>query len=254
MSDNRIPNDIQRLPFPRELSAEQTEGSIPSDQKIKLKETVIVEGRYDRIKLSELISSPIIETGGFRVFKDKEKQELIRAVAKRRGILVMTDVDSAGFVIRNFLRGIVPQEQILHAYIPTIKGKEKRKPEASKEGILGVEGIDRDALITSIRNSGAHILDCHCEEHTATWQSQPIIEPPFPKGGGAERRRVDTSSEITKMDFFDYGLSGCANAAQNREEVLASLGLPKYLSANAMLSAMNCLFTKEEFEDYLNFM
>lgn len=221
---------------------------------IKLKETVIVEGRYDRIKLSELIASPIIETGGFRVFKDKEKQELIRAVAKRRGILVMTDVDSAGFVIRNFLRGIVPQEQILHAYIPTIKGKEKRKPEASKEGILGVEGIDRDALIASIRNSGAHILDCHCEEHTATWQSQPIIESPFPKGGGAERRRVDTSSEITKMDFFEYGLSGCANAAQNREEVLASLSLPKYLSANAMLSAMNCLFTKEEFEDYLNFM
>ena len=222
--------------------------------KIKLKETVIVEGRYDRIKLSELIASPMIETGGFRVFKDKEKQELIRAVAKRRGILVMTDVDSAGFVIRNFLRGIVPQEQILHAYIPTIKGKEKRKPEASKEGILGVEGIDRDALITSIRDSGAHILSGHCEEHTATWQSQPIIEPPFPKGGGAERRRVDISSEITKMDFFDYGLSGCANAAQNREEVLASLGLPKYLSANAMLSAMNCLFTKEEFEDYLNFM
>ena len=239
--------------------------------KIKLKETVIVEGRYDRIKLSELIASPMIETGGFRVFKDKEKQELIRAVAKRRGILVMTDVDSAGFVIRNFLRGIVPQEQILHAYIPTIKGKEKRKPEASKEGILGVEGVDRDALITSIRNSGAHILsghceeptgtsatsqsqpqNCHCEEHSATWQSQPIIEPPFPKGGGAERRRVDTSSEITKMDFFDYGLSGCACAAQNREEVLASLGLPKYLSANAMLSAMNCLFTKEEFEQYLS--
>ena len=218
--------------------------------KIRLKEAVIVEGRYDRIRLSELIESPMIETGGFRVFKDKEKQELIRAVAKRRGILVMTDVDSAGFVIRNFLRGIVPQEQIMHAYIPTIKGKEKRKQEASKEGILGVEGIDRDALIESIRNSGAHILNGHCEEQNATWQSQPIFEPPFPKGGGAERRRVDTSSEITKIDFFDYGLSGCANAAQNREEVLASLGLPKYLSANAMLSAMNCLFTKEEFEDY----
>ena len=163
--------------------------------RIKLKETVIVEGRYDRIRLSELIESPMIETGGFRVFKDKEKQELIRAVAKRRGILVMTDVDSAGFVIRNFLRGIVPQDQILHAYIPTIKGKEKRKQEASKEGILGVEGIDRDALIESIRNSGAHILDGHCEEQIATRQSQPFFEPPFPKGGGAERRRVDTSTE-----------------------------------------------------------
>ena len=213
--------------------------------KIKLKETVIVEGRYDRVKLSELIASPMIETGGFRVFKDKEKQELIRAVAKRRGILVMTDVDSAGFVIRNFLRGIVPQEQILHAYIPTIKGKEKRKPEASKEGILGVEGIDRDALITSIRDSGAHIEN-----------SLPLV-----KGGGSAQadseglQNCTSDSEnryITKMDFFDYGLSGCANAAQNREEVLASLGLPKYLSANAMLSAMNCLFTKEEFEQYLS--
>lgn len=237
--------------------------------KIHLKETVIVEGRYDRIRLSEVIESPMIETGGFRVFKDKEKQELIRAVAKRRGILVMTDVDSAGFVIRNFLRGIVPQEQILHAYIPTIEGKEKRKQEASKEGILGVEGIDRDALIESIRNSGAHILNRHCEEHKATWQSQsqinghceeqnatrqsqPISEPPFPKGGGAERRRVVTSSEITKTDFFDYGLSGFANAAHHREEVLSSLGLPTYLSTNAMISALNCLFTKDEFEQYLS--
>ncbi len=220
--------------------------------KIRLKEAVIVEGRYDRIRLSELIESPMIETGGFRVFKDKEKQELIRAVAKRRGILVMTDVDSAGFVIRNFLRGIVPQEQIMHAYIPTIKGKEKRKQEASKEGILGVEGIDRDALIESIRNSGAHILNGHCEEQNATWQSQPIFEPPFPKGGGAERRRVDTSSEITKIDFFDYGLTGCDNAAQHREEVLTSLGLPTYLTTNAMISALNCLFTKDEFEEYLS--
>ena len=164
----------------------------------------------------------------------------------------MTDVDSAGFVIRNFLRGIVPQDQILHAYIPTIKGKEKRKQEASKEGILGVEGISRDALIESIRNSGAHILNGHCEEQNATWQSQPIFEPPFPKGGGAERRRVDTSSEITKSDFFDYGLTGCANAAVHREEVLSSLGLPTYLTTNAMISALNCLFTKDEFEQYLS--
>lgn len=222
------------------------------NEKLLLKETVIVEGRYDRIRLSELIASPMIETGGFRVFKDKEKQELIRAVAKRRGILVMTDVDSAGFVIRNFLRGIVPQDQILHAYIPTIMGKEKRKQEASKEGILGVEGIDRDALIESIRNSGAHILNRHCEDQNAARQSQPISEPPFPKEGGAERRMVDAPSEITKADFFDYGLSGSANAAVHREEVLSSLGLPTYLSTNAMISALNCLFTKDEFEQYLS--
>lgn len=225
---------------------ELSERKRESDTKISLQETIIVEGRYDRIRLSGFIESPIIETGGFRVFKDKEKQELIRAVAKRRGILIMTDVDSAGFVIRNFLRGIVPEDQILHAYIPTVEGKEKRKTEHSKEGILGVEGIDRESLLTSIRNSGAHILDRHCEEN----------RPPFPKGGGAERRRVDSQNvvEITKLDFLDYGLTGCENAAKHREEVLSSLGLPKYLSTNAMLSAMNCLFTKEEFEEYLNTM
>lgn len=243
----------QRLCNPRELSPKATEGSANHTQpKISIKETIIVEGRYDRIRLSEFIASPIIETGGFRIFNDKEKQELIRAVAKRRGILVMTDVDSAGFVIRNFLRGIVPEDEILHAYIPTVKGKERRKAESSKEGILGVEGLDRDSLLESIRNSSAHILiDIDVDYNNDD-------EPPFPKGGGAERRRVEIqnadslrSTQITKLDFFDYGLTGTANAAQHREEVLSSLGLPKYLSANAMLSAMNCLFTKEEFEAFL---
>ncbi|HBE14740.1 MAG TPA: DUF4093 domain-containing protein [Ruminococcaceae bacterium] len=205
--------------------------------RIKLKETVIVEGRYDRIRLSELIDSPMIETGGFRVFKDKEKQQLIRAVARRRGILVMTDVDSAGFVIRNFLRGIVPQEQILHAYIPTVKGKEKRKQEASKEGLLGVEGIDREALIESIRNSGAHIVSV----------GEGLAPPDY-----TDTEAKIVQSEITKTDFFDYGLSGCANAAVHRQEVLTSLGLPTYLSTNAMISALNCLFTKDEFEQYLS--
>lgn len=200
------------------------------NDKIRLQETVIVEGRYDKIKLSGLIESPIIETGGFRVFKDKEKQRLIRKVAQRRGILVMTDVDSAGFVIRNFLRGIVDNENILHAYIPTVKGKEKRKSEASKEGILGVEGIDRDKLLDSIRRSGAHILN----------DDESLVE-----------NRSSSRSEITKMDFFDYGLNGCENAAQHREEVLSSLGLPKYLTVNAMVAAINCLFTKDEFENYL---
>ena len=207
------------------------------NKKLRVKETVIVEGRYDRIRLGELIESPMIETGGFRVFKDKEKQELIRAVARRRGILVMTDVDSAGFVIRNFLRGIVPQDQILHAYIPTIKGKEKRKSEASKEGILGVEGIDREALIESIRNSGAHIVSV----------GEGLAPPDY-----TDTEAKIVQSEITKTDFFDYGLSGCANAAVHRQEVLTSLGLPTYLSTNAMISALNCLFTKDEFEQYLS--
>ena len=193
------------------------------NDRLELKEAVIVEGRYDRIKLSGIISSPIIETGGFRVFKDKEKQRLIRAIAERRGILILTDVDSAGFVIRNFLRGIVPAEQIKHAYIPVISGKEKRKPEPSKEGVLGVEGIDREALIRAIEKSGASVIG---EDK----QAQP---------------------EITKLDFYEYGLTGSDNSAKYREAVLLSLGLPVYLTVNAMISAVNCLFTKEEFESYL---
>ncbi len=191
--------------------------------KLELKEAVIVEGRYDKIKLSEIISSPVIETGGFRVFKDKEKQTLIRQIAEKRGILVMTDVDSAGFVIRNFLRGIVPEDQIKHAYIPTVEGKESRKAEPSKEGKLGVEGIDREKLIESIRKSGAQIV-------------------------GEE---ASISAEITKADFYNYGLSGSEDSARLRKAILKALGLPEYLTANAMIAALNCLFTKEEFEDYL---
>jgi ribonuclease M5 len=194
------------------------------NEKLHLKEAVIVEGRYDRIRLSELIASPIIETGGFRVFKDKEKQNLIRSIAERRGILVMTDVDSAGFVIRNFLRGIIPVDQIKHAYIPTVEGKERRKPQPSKEGVLGVEGIDRDALLRSIRLSGATVIG----------------------------ESVGKSGEITKADFYDYGLTGRENSAVLREAILSDLGLPRYLSTNAMVAALNCLFSKEEFLNYLS--
>ena len=191
--------------------------------KLELKEAVIVEGRYDKIKLSEIISSPVIDTGGFRVFKDKEKQALIRQIAEKRGILIMTDVDSAGFVIRNFLRGIVPAEQIKHAYIPIVEGKESRKTEPSKEGKLGVEGIDRDALIASIRKSGAQIIG----------------------------EDIKSAQEITKADFYKYGLSGRDDSAIFRKRILSDLELPEYLTANAMIAAINCLFTKEEFEDYL---
>ena len=192
-------------------------------EKIIVREAIIVEGRYDKIRLSELIASPIIETGGFRIFKDREKQNLIRQIAERRGILIMTDVDSAGFVIRNFLKGIVPDSRIRHAYIPTVEGTERRKAQPSKEGILGVEGMDREALITAIRNSGAEIV-----------------------GEKAQGR-----GEITKSDFYDYGLTGQENSAKLRGMILADLGLPRYLTANAMIAAVNCLFCKEEYEIYL---
>ncbi|MBQ6336414.1 MAG: DUF4093 domain-containing protein [Ruminococcus sp.] len=218
-------------------------------EKIQLKEAVLVEGRYDRIKLSEFIASPIIETGGFRVFKDKEKQALIRAIAARRGILVMTDVDSAGFVIRNFLRGIVPESQLFHAYIPTVQGKERRKPEPSKEGVLGVEGLDRETLLKAIQTSGAHILKSLPLEGKVSPPAKAVTDE-------VETLPVDSYLKeehpfITKFDLYTYSLSGTPDAAKNRAALLSALGLPKYLTANALLSALNCLFTKEEFERYL---
>lgn len=192
-------------------------------ERLQLREAVIVEGRYDKIRLKEVISTPVIETGGFRVFKDKEKQNLIRSIADKRGILVMTDVDSAGFVIRNFLRGIIPADKIKHGYIPTVEGQEKRKEAPSAEGLLGVEGTDRDCLIRAIRNSGAEIIG----------------------------ERNDTYEEISKTDFYDYGMTGRDNSAILRKRILADLGLPQYLTVNAMISALNCLFSKSEFEEYL---
>ncbi|MBQ7503867.1 MAG: DUF4093 domain-containing protein [Ruminococcus sp.] len=189
---------------------------------ISIKEAVIVEGRYDTIKLSEVIDTPVIETGGFRIFKDKEKQNLIRKIAEERGILVLTDSDSAGFVIRNFLKGSVPEEKIKHAYIPQLKGKEKRKSEASKEGLLGVEGVSAEIIAEAVRKSGATIL-----------------------GEDNEIKK----SEITKQDLYELGLTGRENSAILREKLLKKLELPTYLSTNAMLSALNCLYSLEELKE-----
>ena len=125
---------------------------------LKIREAVIVEGRYDKIKLSSIVDAPIIETNGFRVFSDKEKQSLIRKIAETRGILIMTDSDGAGFVIRNFLKGSVDNSKIKNCYIPQIKGKEKRKAKGGKEGLLGVEGVSNEVIINAIRKSGAEII------------------------------------------------------------------------------------------------
>lgn len=191
---------------------------------ISIKEAVIVEGRYDKIKLSEVIDTPVIETGGFRIFKDKEKQNLIRKIAGERGILVLTDSDSAGFVIRNFLKGNVPEENIKHAYIPQLKGKEKRKSEGSKEGLLGVEGVSAEIIADAVRKSGATIL--------------------------GEDNEIKKSG-ITKQDLYELGLTGRENSAVLREELLKKLELPTYLSTNAMLSALNCLYSLEELKELI---
>lgn len=186
---------------------------------LKIKEAIIVEGRYDKIKLSSLVDAPIIETNGFRVFNDKEKQNLIRQIANTRGILVFTDSDGAGFVIRNFLRGAADNSRIKHCYIPQISGKEKRKKERSKEGLLGVEGVSDEVILNAIRNSGAEIL-------------------------GEERQ--EKRDEITKTDLYLLGLTGRENSEHNRKKLLSHLNLPSYLSTNAMLTALNCLFSLSE--------
>ncbi len=194
-------------------------------EKLKLKETVIVEGKYDKIQLQTVISSPIITLNGFRIFKDKEAQSLIRNVAKTRGLLIMTDVDSAGFVLRNFMRSIADKSTIKHGYIPTVFGKEKRKDTSSKEGKIGVEGIDKQQLVNAILNSGATVVG---------------------------KDTVVKTNEITKMHFYDFGLCGRENSSYLRKELLTYLSLPTYLSTNAMISAMNCLFDYDEFIDKLN--
>lgn len=191
---------------------------------IKLNEAVIVEGRYDKILLRGFIDAPIIETGGFRVFKDKEKQKLIRKLSETRGIIIMTDSDSAGFVIRNFLRGIVPAGKIKHCYIPQIRGKEKRKAEVSKEGYLGVEGLGEKTIIEALERSGVNI----CSKSAET-----------------------EFEEITKADFYELGLSGKENSAKLREKLLKKLGMPTYLSANAFLAVLNCFYSKKDLLDIL---
>lgn len=190
---------------------------------LKIKEAVIVEGRYDKIKLSSIIDAPIIETNGFRVFSDKEKQNLIRKIAETRGILILTDSDSAGFVIRNFLKGAVDKSKIKHCYIPQIKGKEKRKAKKGKEGLLGVEGVSDEVIEDAVRKSGATIIG----ENTSV------------KG------------EIKKSDLFTLGLTGTENAEKNRKKLLNHLNMPSYLSTNAMLTALNCLYSLEELKNLL---
>ena len=179
---------------------------------IRLKEAIIVEGRYDKIKLSGIVDAPIIETGGFRVFNDREKQKLIRQIAAARGIVILTDSDGAGFVIRNFLKGAVPKEQIKNCYIPQLAGKEKRKAQAGKEGLLGVEGMTDEVIIEALRRCGATVLG----EETA-----------------------------------ELGLTGTAYSAELRQGLLKYLNLPTYLSTNAMLTALNCLYSYEELKETL---
>ena len=186
---------------------------------IKIRQAVIVEGKYDKIKLSGIIDAPIIQTDGFGIFKDKEQMALLRKVAQIRGLIVFTDSDGAGFVIRNFLKGAIPSECLKHAYIPDISGKERRKSAPGKEGKLGVEGMTPEIILDSLKRAGATVEgECVLSEAGA----------------------------LTKVDLVDLGLSGGADSSAKRLALLKKLNLPEHMSANALLQALNLLYTLEE--------
>ncbi|MFR5876265.1 MAG: toprim domain-containing protein [Eubacterium sp.] len=186
-------------------------------EKLKLSQAVIVEGKYDKIKLSNIIDAFIIETNGFSIFKDKEKMRFIKRLAQDRGIIILTDSDHAGFMIRNYISSGVPKNRIINVYIPDVFGKEKRKSEASKEGKLGVEGMTKEILLDAFKKA-----NITCES----------IENPDP---------------ITNYDLFAAGISGTPNAKQNKRKLLEALKLPEFLSTNSLLSCINNMMTKEEF-------
>ena len=187
---------------------------------IRIREAIIVEGRYDKNTLAQVVDAPILETSGFGIFHDSQRLALLRRLAETRGIIVLTDSDGAGFVIRNYLRGAIDPAQVKHAYIPDVAGKERRKRTASKEGKLGVEGMRPEILLQALRNAGADFEDA---------QAAPAHEP------------------VTKQDFFTLGLSGRPDSAAKRAALLQALSLPAHMSANALLQAVNVLFSREEF-------
>ena len=185
---------------------------------VKVREAIVVEGRYDKNTLSQIVDAPIFETRGFGIFKDKEQMALLRAVALRRGLIVFTDSDGAGFVIRNHLKSAIPNQYLKHAYIPDIPGKEKRKAAPGKEGKLGVEGMPSDVILTALKDAGATF-----EDGTQT------------KSGG-----------ISKQDLCSLGLSGGADSSRKRLALQRKLNLPEHMSANALLQALNLLYSMDE--------
>lgn len=187
---------------------------------IRIREAIVVEGRYDKNTLSQLVDAPIFETAGFGVMNNRELLTFLREVARRRGLIILTDSDGAGFVIRNYLKGALPKEQVLHAYIPDVFGKERRKRQAGKEGKLGVEGMTPEILLAALRDAGAHI-----EGETAQAAGEPI----------------------SKLDLFELGFSGIADSSNRRAALKRELSLPEHLSTNGLLDALNVLFRREEF-------
>ena len=191
---------------------------------LKIREAIVVEGRYDKNTLSQIVDAPILETSGFGIMKDRQQLALLRKVAKSRGLIVFTDSDGAGFVIRNFLKGAIASQYLKHAYIPDIAGKEKRKSSPGKEGKLGVEGMTPQVILDALRKAGATVL-------------------------GEES--ICTAGNITKQDMMELGLSGGSNSSILRKRLLKKLDLPEHMSANALLQAVNLLYTLDELQEII---
>ena len=189
--------------------------------KLKLRQAIVVEGKYDQNTLRQIVDTAIFTTNGFADMKDPALLRLLQQAAQTTGLVILTDSDGAGFLIRNTLKSALPETGVLHAYIPDLPGKEKRKAAPGKEGLLGVEGMTPEILLKALRNAGAEFAD----------GSTP---PP-------------TREPITKQDLFALGLSGGPESAKTRAALLKALSLPAHMSANALLQALNVLFSREEF-------
>lgn len=185
---------------------------------VKIKETIVVEGRYDKNTLSQIVDAPILETAGFGIFKDKLQMQLLRKTAEKRGLIVFTDPDGAGLVIRNHIKSAIPAGFLKHAYVPDIMGKERRKTAPGKEGKLGVEGMRPDVIIEALRRAGATI----------------------------EGEATSIPREMTKQDMVALGLSGGKDSAAMRLKLQKKLNFPEKMSANALLQALNLLYSFEE--------
>ncbi len=188
---------------------------------LKIKEAIVVEGRYDKNTLSQVVDTLILETGGFHIFKDPEQMALLRKAGERRGLIVLTDSDGAGFVIRNRIRGSIPAKYVKHAYIPDVYGKERRKRQKGKEGKLGVEGMPPQVLEEVLRRAGATFLE----------------ESGQPEQDG---------DPLTKADLMAAGLTGRPDSGERRLALLQKLNLPEHMSANALLQVLNGCYSREE--------
>ena len=191
---------------------------------VKIKEAIVVEGRYDKNTLSQIVDATILETSGFGIFKDKQQMKLLRKAAEKRGLIVFTDADGAGFVIRNHIKSAIPGKYLKHAYTPDVFGKERRKAAPGKEGKLGVEGMRPEVILDALRKAGATIE------------------------GETETR---TKLEITKADLVVLGLSGMPGSEENRKRLVKKLDLPERISPNGLLQALNLLYTLEELTELM---